>query len=209
MPQIGVSKQLLIRKALILEWTTVIWNVFEGIIAISAGIWAGSIALVGFGLDSCIEVTAAGTLIWRLGKHGSHNPDEESDAEKIALRVVGITFFMLAAYVGYESVHALWTKEEPRASFIGIFLSVLSSVVMPVVALMKRKVAKQLGSKALEADAMETMVCSVLSITLLVGLSLNAFLGLWWADPMAGLVMVVFILKEGYEAIQESREFSD
>lgn len=202
----GIEKTKLIRKALILEWITVIWNVFEGVVAISAGVWAASIALVGFGLDSFIEVTAAGTLIWRLRKHGSQNPDEESKDEKKALRVVGITFFVLAAYVLGESIHVLWIKEEPRQSFIGIFLAGLSSLVMPILALMKRKVARLLNSKALEADATETFVCSLLSITLLVGLGLNAFFGWWWADPIAGLIMVIFILKEGWEAIEESRE---
>lgn len=200
------DKRGLIHKALITEWITVIWNVFEGLIAISAGICAGSIALVGFGLDSVIEVTAAGTLIWRLRKHGSADPDEESDAERAALRVVGITFFLLAAYVGYESIHVLWTKEAPRESVIGICLAILSSIAMPVLALMKRKIARQLGSKALAADATETMICSLLSITLLIGLGLNSWLGWWWADPAAGLVMMVFILKEGWESIDESRE---
>lgn len=196
----------LIHRALIYEWITVVWNVFEGIIAISAGVWAGSIALVGFGLDSFIEVTAAGALIWRLRKHGSENPDEESQAERTALRIVGITFFLLAAYVGYESIHALWTKEAPRESFIGILLAIVSSLVMPFLALMKRKVARQLESKALEADATETMVCSLLSIALLAGLGLNAWLGWWWADPAAGLVMVGFIFKEGWETFEEAGE---
>ncbi len=201
------SQPLLIRRALILEYLTVAWNVIEAIIAIGAGITAGSIALVGFGLDSIIEVTAAGAIIWRLKKQG--DLDEESKREKAALKIVGLTFFALAAYISFESLHALWTQERPSQSLVGIILALASAVTMPVLGLAKRKVAFQIGSKALAADGMETIVCAYLSVALLVGLALNAIWGLWWADPVAGLVMVWFIVKEGREAFEGCNDCCD
>lgn len=194
----------LIRRALLLEYATVGWNIIEGVIAICSGAAVGSIALIGFGLDSFIEVTAAGALIWRLKKQGSL--DEELDAEKRALQIVGITFFALAAYVIYESIHTLWIKEVPQVSLIGIILALVSSILMPILGLTKRKVAVQINSRALAADAVETLVCAWLSIILLIGLGVNAIWGWWWADPAAGLIMAGFIIKEGMEAIEESRE---
>ncbi len=198
------NTSLFIRRALLLEYTTIGWNIIEGVIAISSGTAAGSIALIGFGLDSFIEVTAAGALIWRLKKQGSL--DEELDAEKRALQIVGITFFALAAYVIYESIHTLWIKEAPQVSLIGIVLALVSSILMPILGLTKRKVAVQINSRALAADAVETFVCAWLSIILLIGLGVNALWGWWWADPAAGLIMAGFIIREGIEAIEESRE---
>ncbi len=201
-----MDKPTLIRKALRLEYALISYNILEAIVAIGAGLLAHSIALTGFGLDSIIEVTSACVLVWRLSKH---EPDEETRAEKVALKVVGITFFILAAYVTYESIHALWTREPAQESLIGIVLAVLSSIMMPVLGMMKRKVALQMGSKALAADAVETLVCAYLSVTLLFGLGLNALFGWWWADPIAGLIMVGFIFKEGWEAIEESNKDDD
>jgi divalent metal cation (Fe/Co/Zn/Cd) transporter len=200
------DRSVLVRKALNYEYVLVGWNVLEACIAVAAGVMAGSVALVGFGLDSIIEVTSAGTLIWRLKKYGSKDAGVESRAEKRALRIVGVTFLLLAAYVTFESAKTLWLKEEPRESKVGIALSILSAIVMPSLGLAKRKIARQLGSKALEADAMETMICAYLSVILLVGLGLNALFGWWWADPVAGLLMVVLIVKEGWEAWEESGE---
>ena len=198
------NRNVLLRRALRLEYLTVGWNVIEGFVAIGAGVAAGSVALVGFGLDSFIEVTSAATLIWRLKKTGS--PDEELAAERLALRIVAVTFFLLAAYVAYESARALWLRETSKESLVGIGLSILSSIVMPWVGLAKRKTARDLDSKALAADAVETMVCAWLSIILLLGLGLNALWGWWWADPLAGLVMAGFIVKEGWEALEESND---
>lgn len=192
------------RKALRLEYTLVSYNVLEGIIAVAAGWRAGSIALVGFGLDSAIEVFAAGILIWRLRHSGSL--EEENERERKALGAVALTFFLLAAYISYEAGGALLRREAPGASWIGILLAVASLIVMPVLGLRKREVALQMGSRALAADALETLICAYLSFTLLLGLSLNALLGWWWADPLAALVMVVYIVKEGWEAWKESRE---
>lgn len=149
----------------------------EGVIAITAGVVAGSIALTGFGLDSYIEVASAAVLIWRLHQQGDAN--EEQKAEKGAILVVGVTFLMLALYVAYESVTKLLFYEHPAESIIGILSAIVSLIVMPVLAWQRRKVAAQIGSRALAADAVETLACSYLSLTLLTGLGLNAWVG-WW-----------------------------
>ena len=150
-----------------------------------------------------IEVVAAGTLVWRLKKH-SHDEKSESEIEKKALRIVGITFFLLAAYISFESIKSLVLKEIPEETYFGILIAVLSLIIMPYLGLVKRKIARQIKSASLEADAMETLICATLSAILLVGLGLNAWLGWWWADPVAGLAMVVFIGKEGWEAWEKS-----
>ena len=190
-------------RALRLEYFTVGWNVVEGIVAIAAGALAGSIALLGFGIDSYIEVASAVVLIWRLRKHGDESGEEV--AEKRAVLFVGVTFFALALYVTYESARTLIFFEPPSESLVGIALAALSLAVMPALAWRKKEVAREIGSRALEADATETLVCSYLSFTLLLGLGLNAWFGWWWADPVAGLAMVVFIVREGWEAIEEGR----
>jgi divalent metal cation (Fe/Co/Zn/Cd) transporter len=188
-----------------LEYATVGWNTIEAVVAIGAGWLAGSIALVGFGLDSIIEVTAASVLIWRLRCEITCRHDTHARAEQRALRVVGITFFLLAAYVTYEASTMLWHREAPQISIAGLVLAVLSASAMPFLGLRKRHVARHLGSKALAADAMETLICACLSVTLLIGLGLNAWLGWWWADPVAALAMLPLILKEGREALEEGK----
>ena len=198
------DRSRLLKQALIVQWFLVGYNVLEGIIAIGAGIVAGSIALVGFGLDSFIEVTAAGMLVWRLSHRGSL--DEETAKERRALRVVGVTFFLLAAYLLIEAGRTLVLHHAPEASTVGIILSIVSVVVMPVVAFRQRTLARRLDSRALAADAVETFVCTYLSFTLLLGLGFNALLGWWWADPVAALAMLPLIMKEGWEAVSESRE---
>ena len=192
------------QKALYLEYFTVGWNVLEGVIAITAGILASSIALVGFGLDSYIEVASAVVLIWRLRKQGDE--EEEEQAERRAILVVGVTFIALALYVTYESVTKLILHKQPAESLVGILLAIVSLAVMPILAWQKRKIATQIQSRALAADAVETLACSYLSLALLVGLGLNAWLGWWWADPLAGLAMVIFLLREGGEAVEEGRK---
>lgn len=201
-----MNKETLIRKALRLEYILISYNFLEAIVSIVAGWKAGSIALIGFGLDSVIEVTAAGTLVWRLKQHGLGDEDHESQAEKRALLIVGATFFLLAVYVLYESVVKLLAHRMTEKSFLGILITLLSLLVMPYLGFRKRDIARQIGSKALEADAMETMICAYLSAVVLAGLVLNAWLGWWWADPVAGLAMAGFIVKEGWEALEEARE---
>jgi divalent metal cation (Fe/Co/Zn/Cd) transporter len=192
------------RKALVSEYFTVGWNVIEGIVAIGAGIVAGSIALVGFGLDSYIEVTSGLVLIWRLRKHGFDDEEEEA-AERKAILVVGITFLLLAAYVTYESGKKLLFHEYPNESIVGIVLAIVSLIIMPLLAVYKKKLATEINSRALRADALETLACSYLSLTLVLGLGANALFGWWWADPIAALAMVYFLIREGWEVVEEGR----
>lgn len=192
-----------VRRGKLLEYATVGYNTFEGLIAVTAGIVAGSIALVGFGIDSAIEVLSGVVLIWRL--HSDANEARREKVEQIALRLVGGSFLILAAYVAFDSVSALIAREEPRESLVGIALAAASLVVMPFLARAKRKVARDINSRALAADAAQTSLCTWLSAILLGGLVLNALLGWWWADPIAALVMVPIIGREGWEAIRGER----
>lgn len=193
----------LIRHALRLEALTIAWNVLEATIAITAGIFAGSIALVGFGLDSVIETVAAMALYWRLRAEltGSEGPEVER-MERRALQVVGVTFLALAAYILYEAGSALWLREASEPSPVGITLATLSLIVMPILALAKLRAGRRLESRALIADSKETFVCSYLSFALLLGLGANALYGAWWADPVAALLMLPWVVKEGLEALE-------
>ncbi|HEX6849825.1 MAG TPA: cation transporter [Candidatus Polarisedimenticolaceae bacterium] len=183
-----------------LEYLTLGWNVVEGIVSVVAGALAGSASLVGFGVDSFIESLSGGVLLWRL------QDGEEGEArERLALRLVGISFLLLAAYVAWESVEKLVTREGPGSSPLGIAIAALSLVVMPILARAKRRVASGLGSRALHADSRQTDLCAYLSAILLVGLALNAAFGWWWADPVAGVAMTPIIVKEGIDALRGER----
>ena len=144
-------------------------------------------------------------MIWRLRKHDFADEEEEEAAERKAIFFVGVTFFLLAVYVSYESGKKLLLHEHPDESIVGIVLAIVSLVVMPVLAFYKKKIATEINSRALRADAMETLACSYLSLTLVLGLGLNALFGWWWADPVAALAMVYFLIKEGWEAMEEGR----
>jgi divalent metal cation (Fe/Co/Zn/Cd) transporter len=179
----------------------------EAGVAIGAGILASSIALVGFGLDSLVEVVSAIVVLWRLRLEiGGASAARTERAERRALFAVGVSFFLLGAYILYESGKKLGLAEQPETSTIGLILAFLSLIVMPLLAVLKKRTAVAIGSRALAADATETAVCSYLSFTLVLGLGLNAWLGWWWADPVAALAMLPLILHEGKEAIEESRE---
>lgn len=180
-----------------LEYLTLAWNLTEAVVAVGAGLAAGSIALFGFGVDSVIESISGGILLWRLQ---SHQADE--GREQLALKGVGWSFFLLAAFVAWDALHALVQREAPRASIVGIILAAASLVVMPLLARAKRRVAARLSSRALEADSRQTDICAYLSATLLGGLTLNAFFRWWWADPAAGLLMVPIIAREGWGALR-------
>ncbi len=187
----------LLRRGRRLEYLTLGWNLVEGAVAIGSGLLAGSTALLGFGVDSLIESSSGAALLWRLsGRHGGEHREER------ALRLVGVSFLLLAAWVGWEGVSTLVRREGSEESFVGIGLAALSLVVMPVLARAKRKVARGLGSKALEADSRQTDLCAYLSGLLLLGLGLNALLGWWWADPISALAMVPIISLEGVRALQ-------
>jgi cation diffusion facilitator family transporter len=195
------------RRALWLEWITTAWNVVEAVIAIGAGILSRSIALIAFGADSLIEVLSGVGVLWRLLTAGPQASSEQHEsAEKRALMIVGVTFLLLAAYILVDAGGALIKSETPENSTIGLGLSVASLVLMPVLALAKQRTGAAMGSKALEADAVETWVCAYLSAALLLGLGLHRLLGWWWADPAGALIMVPFIAWQGRQAIREARE---
>ena len=190
----------LVRRGLQLSYATLAYNCVEGIIAILAGLAAGSIALVGFGADSLIEVTASLTAIWRLRSDSDTSRRER--AERISLRMIGTLFLALAAYVAADAVQALVTRAAPDASPVGLVLAAVSLVVMPILAHAKRRIAVAMGSGALAAESRQTMLCTYLSAILLGGLILNASLGWWWADPVAALIMVPVIAREGIDAVR-------
>jgi|SRR5882724_3663237 len=183
-----------------LQYLTIAWNSAEAVVSLMAGFLAGSVALMGFGFDSVIEVTSGGAALWRLSRESDEAKREV--AERRALRIVGICFLTLAAYVLYESVSDLVEGKAPQRSIVGIIIAALSLIVMPLLVRYKRRIATRLASGALEAEARQTRVCAYLSAILLVGLGLNAWWGWWWADLLAGLGMVPFIAWEGLEAVR-------
>jgi divalent metal cation (Fe/Co/Zn/Cd) transporter len=183
-----------------LEYLTVSWNSLEGIIAVALGLLAGSIALVGFGFDSVIEVSSGLILLWRL--HLDSDASRREQVEARALRLVGVSLIVLAVYIGYDALTSLIRREAPATSYPGIALAALSLLVMPVLARAKRRVAAKITSRALAADARQTDICAYLSAILLAGLGLNAVLGWWWADPVAALGMTPIVIKEGIEALR-------
>lgn len=195
-----LSPQEFARRGKRLEYFTIGWNSLEGLIAIAAGAVAGSISLVGFGIDSLIEVTSGAALLWRMRMEIGDQRAEK--AERISLRIVGACFIALALYVTYEAISAFLRKEAPARSLIGIGLAAASLVAMPLLARAKRRVSAALQSAAMAADARQTDFCTYLSAILLGGLLLNAWFGLWWADPVAALVMVPLITYEGIEALR-------
>jgi divalent metal cation (Fe/Co/Zn/Cd) transporter len=172
----------------------------EGVVALVAGALAGSIALTGFGLDSFIEVAASLTALWRL--RVDVDPVRRQHAEGLSLRVIGALFLALAAYVTIDAARTLYSREAPDGSMLGIVIAALSIIVMPLLARAKRRLAFELGSGALAAESKQTSLCAYLSAILLGGLLLNATVGWWWADPVAALVMVPIIAREGIEGIR-------
>jgi divalent metal cation (Fe/Co/Zn/Cd) transporter len=194
------SRADLVRHGRKLEYFTIAYNSLEGLIAIVAGLFAGSIALIGFGFDSAIEVTSGGMLLWRL--YADVNESLRESAERLSLRIVGVCFLALALYISYDSIALLVRQRAPERSIPGIVLALASLIVMPLLAHAKRKVARDMGSAAMKADAMQTEFCTWLSAILLGGLVLNALFGWWWADPAAGLVMVPIIAREGLEGLR-------
>ncbi len=199
------STSFWLKRALWLVVFTMAYNLIEAGIALWSGVEADSIALVGFGLDSLIELAAATVLLWRLRLQisGTLNEEQLEATEGRVHKFVGVTFFLLAAYVLIQSVWTLWTKDIPSESTIGIVLAVASLIIMPVLAWGKLKAAAELNSGALRSEAKETLACTYLSFTLLLGLVLNAWLGWWWADPVAALLMVPWLVKEGFEGFED------
>ncbi len=194
------SDPLARRWAWALTSATIAWNSLEAVVAIVGGVLAGSIALVGFGLDSVVEVSSAIVIVWRLSLRSNDYAANER-AERQAVRLIALSFFGIATYVVFDSIRALvGVRDEPQPSAVGLAITALSLIVMPSLAFAKRWVAKRLGSVALRADAAETMLCTYLSAVVLLGLAANALFGWWWMDPVAGLVVAGLAIREGREA---------
>lgn len=193
---VEVSRPTAVRRARTLNALTIGWNTIEGLVAMAAGIAAGSVSLIGFGLDSAIEVSAALALTWRLAREGRSDCREEDD--RLAQRLVAVSFAALAVYVAFGASSSLISGRAPDASVAGVALAAISLAVMPVIARAKRRVAPVLGSRAAAAEATQTDLCTALSGALLAGLGLNLLFGWWWADPVAGLLIAAIA---GYAAV--------
>ena len=187
-------RQVLTRRIRLLGAATISYNVIEAAVALTAGAQASSTALIGFGLDSLVEVSSAAAVAWQFS-----TPDHE-DREKAALRIIALSFFALAAYVSVESVRALLGYAEPRPSIVGIVLAAVSLVVMPWLSWAQRRTGRELESRSAVADSKQTLLCTYLSAVLLVGLGLNSLFGWSWADPIAGLIIAAVAVREGREA---------
>jgi divalent metal cation (Fe/Co/Zn/Cd) transporter len=197
----------LLARALRLEYVTVGWNVVEGVVAIAAALAAGSVALLGFGVDSFVESASGSILIWRLLAERRATDEERIEhVERRAQRLVAASLVLLAAYIAWDSVTSILAGERPEPSLIGIVLAAVSLVVMWWLARAKRRVGTALGSRAMTADAFQTDACFWLSLFLLVGIGANALFGFWWADPLAALGMTVFIGREALEASRGDRD---
>lgn len=197
-----IGRPALLRRGLRLEYLTVGWNIVEGVIAVGAGVAAGSIALIGFGVDSFVESISGSVLIWRLAveARGGANEDRIEQVEQRASKLVAVSFLLLGGYVAFESIRSLVAQERPDPSPVGIVLTGVSIVVMLWLARAKLQTGEALGSRALIADSHQTFACWYLSVTTLIGLALNAGLGFWWADPVAGVVIAGFLVREAREA---------
>ena len=190
------SRERLQRRAQLLAWLTIGYNTLEGVVAVLAGLAAGSVALVSFGLDSAVEVLSAVAVSWQFAGGGGRSEEREHRT----LRFVAVAFFALAIYVLIESGRALLGQQEPEHSAVGIGLAVASLIIMPLLTLAKRRTGQALGSPAVVADSTQTLLCTYLSAVLLAGLLLNSAFGLWWADPVAGLIIAAVATREGVEA---------
>jgi divalent metal cation (Fe/Co/Zn/Cd) transporter len=199
----GVER--LYKKGLYLEYLTVGYNIGEAVVSIGFGALAGSIALLGFGLDSIIESLSGGILIWRLRQHGKLSVSDEARIEKRAVRLVAVSFFVLGVYVLEESVRKLVIADIPQPSLPGIIIAIVSLVAMPVLMWQKYRTGQALGSRALVADSKETLACAFLSLALLLGLGANYLWGYWQADPIVGIIIVGFLFREGWEGWKEGR----
>jgi divalent metal cation (Fe/Co/Zn/Cd) transporter len=191
-----------VKRALRLEFLTVGWNVVEGVIAVTAAVIAGSVALLGFGIDSFVECSSALVMIWRLRAERDHRLTGErlESVELRARRLVAGSLFLLGAYVAFDAVQTLRIGDRPAFSLVGVVLLTVSVGVMLWLARAKRRVARELGSEAMEADAFQTTACWWLSLAALIGIGMNGLLGWWWADPLAALVIAGLVAREGREA---------
>jgi divalent metal cation (Fe/Co/Zn/Cd) transporter len=194
------ERQRVVRRGQWLTWATLLYNSLEATLSIGAGVVARSVALVGFGVDSFIELAASGAGLWRL--HADSDPLTRARTERQTVRLIGLCFLALAVYVTYEAGQTLLARRAPHASVLGMVIATASLIVMPVLARAKRRVALRLASGALAAEARQTQLCAYLSAILLAGLAFNAAVGWWWADPAAALAMVPLIAWEGLQALR-------
>ena len=194
------ARVTLVRRGLWLNYATLSYNIVEAVVSLLAGLLAGSVALVGFGFDSVIEVIASAAAQWRL--RADLAAERRERVEQTSHRVVGWCFLALGAYIAYESVESLWTRSRPDRTVIGIAVLAASAIVMPLLARAKRRVANALESCSLGSEAAQTSLCAYLSIIALAGVALNALFGWWWADPLSALAMVPIIVKEGLAGIR-------
>ncbi len=202
-----IERPALVRRGLRLNYLSIGYNVIEAVAAVVAGWLAGSVALIGFGADSVIEVSASIAAQWRLRADLEHARRER--VERITVRVIGLSFLALALYVTIDSTHSLLLRERPDRSIVGIVILSFSAVIMPLLARAKRRVALALESRTLEAEAKQTSLCAYLSVIALAGVALNAALGWWWADPLAALAMVPIIVKEGWGSVRGAPKADD
>ena len=196
----AIDRQVIVKRGQRLTWATILYNSLEAIVSILAGLVSGSVALVGFGFDSLIELASSLAGLWRL--HADASPEARARSERQSLRIIGVCFLLLAGYVLFDASRTLVTRQSLDESLPGILIAGGSLVVMPLLARAKRRVAAQLSSEALTAEARQTEICMYLSAILLGGLLLNAVFAWWWADPLAALVMVPLIGKEGLEVLR-------
>src|SRR5918996_2352745 len=200
-PGPGADRLEGLRRGIALEYASLAYNVLESVVGLAAGVVAGSVALVGFGLDSVVESSTAAILIWRFRTETRGRSSE--DAERKAVRLVASAFYALAAYIGVRAVLDLAVQSRPEESPVGIALAVASLIVMPVLVARKRKLAAEIDSRSLKADSTQTLLCTYMSAFLLVGLVANTLLGWWWADPVAGLAIAALAVREGTELWRE------
>ncbi|MGA8572589.1 MAG: cation diffusion facilitator family transporter [Desulfobaccales bacterium] len=193
------------QKALRLAWFTVAYNLAECLLSLLAGALTGSIALVGFGLDSLLEVLSGGVMIWRFSPRRGRSPAAEARLERRAVKIIGYSFFLLAFYIFYEAARKLLFAEIPGPSLLGICVALASALVMPALYLVKFRTGESLGSASLKADSKQTLACGLLSVALLIGLGLNYLYGLWQADPIFGLVIALLLVREGYHTVKEEK----
>ncbi len=191
-----------LRRARRLEYFTLGWNSLEAVVSLAAGLLSGSIALIGFGMDSVIENGSAVALLWRLRKANEATERQRERAEAIALRVVGSLFLLLAIYIAVDSILMLFRHVEPERSMVGIVMAAAAVVVMPMLARAKRRTAAELASGALRADSRQSDFCAYLAGVTLAGLALNALFGWWWADPVSALLISMIIAREGVSALR-------
>jgi len=207
MADVASERPALVRRGLFLNYLTIGYNAFEAVVSLAAGLVAGSVALVGFGIDSVIELTASGAAQWRLRM--DHQEGRRLHADRRTRQIIGTCFLALALYVGVDATTSLWAREAPGRSIVGLIILTLSLIVMPWLAHQKRAVARGLSSRALQADAAQTTLCAYLSAIALAGVGLNALLGWWWADPVAALAMTPIILREGIAGLRGQKACED